>query len=109
MHILAAVRNLHTSKSPSYPNGVIHRDIKPDNFVVDGDARVKIIDFGISCGIDEQESENADKKILYTLGTIAYLPEEAFKHRIYNQKTDLYGTGLVIALGLRGHGYDNYR
>ena len=56
--------------------GVVHRDIKLDNLMLDKNGRVKIIDFGIAV----MKSELLSKRITHK-GTPVYMAPELFQHR----------------------------
>src|ERR671919_2034312 len=76
--ILSALRFAHR-------NGIVHRDIKPHNVIVDGDGRVKVMDFGIArAGASDMTETGA------IMGTAAYLsPEQAQGHAV-SAASDLY-------------------
>jgi eukaryotic-like serine/threonine-protein kinase len=87
--ILAALRFAHR-------NGVIHRDIKPHNILVDSEGRVKVTDFGIAraeqAGASAQQMTEAGSII----GTAQYLsPEQARGTRV-DKTSDLYSLGIVL-------------
>jgi len=106
VQILAAVRSLHLSVSDSYPHGIIHRDIKPRNFVAEiknGWVQVVIIDFGSSRDLSKESDES-----LCVIGTPAYLAPEALNQKIHNEKTDCYSAGLVMALALMNDGFNRF-
>ena len=76
-----------------HQRGVIHRDIKPGNILVDSDGRPKLIDFGVARAIDP---ERADDLTLQTqaglfLGTLRYTsPEQCSDARDLDLRTDVY-------------------
>src|ERR671919_3198262 len=83
--ILQALRFAHR-------NGIVHRDIKPHNVVVDGDGRVKVMDFGIArAGAASQMTEAGS-----IIGTAQYLSPEQARGAPVDQTSDLYSTGIVL-------------
>jgi beta-lactam-binding protein with PASTA domain len=82
--ILAGLRYAHR-------NGVIHRDIKPHNVIVDAEGVVKVTDFGIArAGASQMTEEGA------IIGTAQYLSPEQARGAPVDQTSDLYSTGIVL-------------
>lgn len=76
----------------SHSNGIIHRDITPNNIMLTDDAQVKLIDFGI-CKINDM----INSATVYKLGTNAYSAPEVHQHsENATEKSDLYSLGAVI-------------
>lgn len=85
--------------------GVIHRDLKPDNVLLqdksDRPDWVKIVDFGISHIVHE-----SGKRLTKTgrmVGTPEYIAPEQLKDRPMDMRTDLYALGIMIYEMLTGH------
>ena len=82
--ILSALRFAHR-------NGIVHRDIKPHNVIVDGEGRVKVMDFGIARAGTSQMTEAGS-----IIGTAHYLSPEQARGAPVDQTSDLYSTGIVL-------------
>ena len=88
--ILAAIGFAHR-------HGIVHRDIKPHNVVVDADGRVKVTDFGIARSGASQMTEVGS-----IIGTAQYLSPEQARGAAVDQRSDLYSVGVVIYEMLTG-------
>ena len=82
--ILGALRYAHRT-------GLIHRDIKPHNVIVDSEGVVKVTDFGIARAGASQMTEEGS-----IIGTAQYLSPEQARGAPVDQTSDLYSTGIVL-------------
>jgi eukaryotic-like serine/threonine-protein kinase len=82
--ILSALRFAHR-------HGIVHRDIKPHNVMVDGEGRVKVTDFGIARAGTSQMTETGS-----IVGTAQYLSPEQAKGAEVDPRSDLYSLGIVL-------------
>jgi hypothetical protein len=77
---------------------IVHRDVKPQNVLIDEEGSAKVTDFGIARTLDE-EGLTADGRVL---GTTDYVsPEQALGQRVTGQ-SDLYSVGVVLYEMLTG-------
>jgi serine/threonine-protein kinase len=82
--ILSALRFAHR-------HGIVHRDIKPHNVLVDSEGRVKVTDFGIARAGTSEMTEAGS-----IVGTAQYLSPEQARGTDVDQRSDLYSLGIVL-------------
>ena len=85
LKILAAVDHAHK-------NGIVHRDIKPQNILVDSENRVKVTDFGIARVLDSGSNTGTGN----VLGSVHYFSPEQARGSVADAKSDLYSVGVVL-------------
>jgi serine/threonine-protein kinase len=82
----------------AHARGIVHRDIKPQNVLIDEEGTAKVTDFGIARSLDE-EGLTAEGRVL---GTTDYVsPEQALGNPVSGQ-TDIYSLGVVLYEMLTG-------
>ncbi len=90
LQILAALRVAHQQ-------GVIHRDVKPQNILVQLDGKIKVADFGIASAGDTEMTEAGS-----IVGTAQYLAPEQARGLSVGPPADLYAVGIVLYEMLSG-------
>jgi eukaryotic-like serine/threonine-protein kinase len=81
----------------AHRHGIVHRDIKPHNVLVDGEGRVKVTDFGIARAGASQMTEAGS-----IVGTAQYLSPEQARGGDVDQRSDIYSVGVLMYEMLTG-------
>ncbi len=84
----------------AHAQGVIHRDVKPENVLFDREHRAKLADFGISRSISHNVRVTADG---FAPGSAAYMSPEQSRGAEVDARSDLYSLGVVAFEMLSGH------
>ena len=87
----------------AHAQGIIHRDIKPDNLFVLPSGAIKVLDFGIAQLRSTDSGAPLKTKTGTTLGTVAYMPPEQLKGMPIDVRADVYGVGATMFRLLAGH------
>ncbi len=97
----AAVIQLARALDALHRAGLVHRDVKPGNVLVDGDGRVVLLDFGIATertdGVDD--ADNDDGRVV---GTAGYMAPEQVEGAAIGGAADWYAVGSILFAALTG-------
>jgi tRNA A-37 threonylcarbamoyl transferase component Bud32 len=96
---VAVVEQLAAALSYAHSQGVVHRDVKPQNVMLADDGHVKVMDFGIARLIDA-ETLTTDGDVL---GTVAYMSPEQAEARRVGPASDVYSSGILLYELLAGY------
>ncbi|WP_436860698.1 Stk1 family PASTA domain-containing Ser/Thr kinase [Staphylococcus caeli] len=89
--IIEGIKHAHDTK-------IVHRDIKPQNILVDKNKTLKILDFGIAKALSETTMTQTN----HVLGTVQYLSPEQARGESTDNGTDIYSIGVVLFEMLTG-------
>ena len=93
------VRNILNALNYAHQQGIVHRDVKPSNVLLDRDNKAMLIDFGIALAMGEERRTRTGQII----GTPAYMsPEQIAKPKSLDHRSDVYSVGCVFYEMLTG-------
>jgi serine/threonine protein kinase/Flp pilus assembly protein TadD len=103
-------RQIAAGLNEAHQAGVLHRDIKPGNIMVDAKGRVKILDFGLAvfAGRERGPEETAENFITRTAtqwstgGTVPYMPPEQLRGEATDARSDIFSFGVLLYQCLAG-------
>ena len=97
--VLAIATQLADALAAAHAEGVIHRDVKPHNLLLDADGVLKVMDFGVA-RLSERSSGITEVGLV--VGTPAYMPPEQLLGEEVDVRADLYSAGVVLFEALTG-------
>lgn len=88
--IAAIFKRLADAVDKAHQKGIVHRDIKPDNVLLDDDGRAYLADFGIARALEATAPFTAG------IGTAAYMSPEQVKGEALDGRSDIYALGVTL-------------
>jgi serine/threonine protein kinase len=96
---LSICRQVANALDAAHARGLVHRDVKPSNVLLDEDEHVYLADFGLTRRREEQGAQPGDGR---SVGTPAYLAPEQIEGKPLDGRADVYGLGCLLFESLTG-------
>jgi serine/threonine-protein kinase len=90
--VLKIMEQLTSAISHAHHFQIVHRDIKPQNILINSDGKLKVTDFGIATASTSVTITQTNT----VLGSVHYIAPEQARGGIANKKTDIYSLGIVM-------------
>jgi serine/threonine-protein kinase len=74
--------------------GIVHRDLKPANVLIDNDALLKIVDFGVAAA--QSQGDTQLTKTGYVIGSPKYMAPEQILGKKVDERADIYSLGVIM-------------
>jgi serine/threonine-protein kinase len=94
--VFAVMHGVLLALDYAHKQGVVHRDMKPENVLISDEGTVKVADFGIARLIDEPGAASTATKTGTTVGTPLYMSPEQVASSKVDGRSDLYSAGIMF-------------
>jgi serine/threonine-protein kinase len=78
----------------AHRRGIVHRDLKPANILIDNDALLKIVDFGVAAA--QTQGDTQLTKTGYVIGSPKYMAPEQILGKKVDERADIYSLGVIL-------------
>ncbi|HET9107907.1 MAG TPA: HEAT repeat domain-containing protein, partial [Steroidobacteraceae bacterium] len=89
-----------TGMTVAHQVGIVHRDLKPANVLINQDALLKIVDFGVAAA--QREGDTQLTKTGYVIGSPKYMAPEQILGKKVDERADIYALGVILYEMLTG-------
>jgi serine/threonine-protein kinase len=96
--VLAVLTDVARALAFAHAQGVVHRDVKPENVLLTNAGRAKVADFGLARAVD-QSSMTTEGRIL---GTAIYMSPEQVRGKRATAASDVYAMGVIVYEAITG-------
>jgi HEAT repeat protein/tRNA A-37 threonylcarbamoyl transferase component Bud32 len=86
--------DIATGMAVAHQVGIVHRDLKPANVLINDDALVKIVDFGVAAA--QRETDTQLTRTGYVIGSPKYMAPEQILGRKVDERADIYALGVMM-------------
>ncbi len=90
--ILDIAMQISQGLSKAHQAGIVHRDMKPQNVLMDPDGRVRIVDFGLA----KLKGDVKLTQVGSTLGTVSYMSPEQAQGQDVDRRSDIFSLGVML-------------
>ncbi|MBN8417797.1 MAG: protein kinase [Verrucomicrobia bacterium] len=102
--VLGIVAQVCEALQFAHDHGVIHRDIKPTNILIDGRASVRVADFGLAKLMQAESTTTAQTRSSMIMGTPVYAaPEQRRLSTTVDHRADIFSVGVTLYEMITGH------
>lgn len=91
---LILARQMCWALDAAHSAGVVHRDLKPQNILIDRKGVLKIMDFGVALSASERDDDGWGQGAL--VGTPTFMAPEQFESAKVDRRADIYSAGIVL-------------
>jgi HEAT repeat protein/tRNA A-37 threonylcarbamoyl transferase component Bud32 len=86
--------DIATGMAVAHQAGIVHRDLKPANVLIDNEALLKIVDFGVAAA--QTQGDTQLTKTGYVIGSPKYMAPEQILGKKVDERADIYSLGVIL-------------
>lgn len=95
--LVRIIRDVALAAHHAHENGILHRNLKPSNVLIDAEGRAHLTDFGAAKKVDPNGHQSTTFTIGASIGTPVYMsPERAASLKSVDRRTDVYSLGAML-------------